>query len=641
MEAVAQLQDDPQDYKTTGVAARVGDLVGLQAMVWSGRPVDVFDNRGWSPLHEAAARGFSGCLEYLLRQQAVDPDWLTHRDETPLLLAARSGHYSCLCALLNAKANVNLRTNEGLSPLYEAIVAQSNECIRLLVKKGAVVNHAVYTGFTPLHQAASMGSAQVAAYLLQQGALQTARCHHGLTPLFLAAQSGSVDTIRILLSRLQESDAPLQSGSVDTVRILLSRLHEVDNASDDVVNMAAEDGATPLLIAAQEGHDDLVGLLLQHGANPNSQVTSLKAGPLQYAVYCQRHKCVRKLLAVTDLLQFDGDFGCMHPLVQALRHADTAILRHLLGAGVDPRGARPLDPEQGEELRDLTEGVVGGDWTAGLLCHLPAQGGLSAARLLLDRGLAPNALTPREVPPLLVAMARTHRPLFRLLLSRGARPNVYNSGQNITMLGALFGDLQGSHVGEVGGPNASGEGGVPNASGEGGPGEPKVLDGVEWAWGQQYRWMEPAKQSFLLPLWAAGGEVETMLRSPVGDGWSLLSVLTLHLASRPLAGRQAAAAALLTLLLGIARGVEILPQDLLALVALDQAQELTAIAEKSGTLAHLCRRLVFRHLCVRKQKVEVAVSAFGLPEQVRDYLLFPGLEPHSHTLNTLFSSMLA
>ncbi|KAL8561101.1 hypothetical protein ACOMHN_033685 [Nucella lapillus] len=63
--------------------------------------------------------------------------------------------------------------------------------------------------------------------------------------------------------------------------------------------------------------------------------------------------------------------------------------------------------------------------------------------------------------------------------------------------------------------------------------------------------------------------------------------------------------------------------------------------EKSSTLVHLCRRQVFRHLCVRKQKVEVAVSTFGLPEPVRDYLLFPGLEPHSHTLNTLFSSMLA
>ncbi|KAL8561107.1 hypothetical protein ACOMHN_033690 [Nucella lapillus] len=48
MEAVAQLQDDPQDYKTTGVAARVGDLVGLQAMVWSGKEVVLYMAMLWS-----------------------------------------------------------------------------------------------------------------------------------------------------------------------------------------------------------------------------------------------------------------------------------------------------------------------------------------------------------------------------------------------------------------------------------------------------------------------------------------------------------------------------------------------------------------------------------------------------------------
>ena len=29
----------------------------------------MFDNRGWSPLHEAAYGGWSGCLEFLLRHR--------------------------------------------------------------------------------------------------------------------------------------------------------------------------------------------------------------------------------------------------------------------------------------------------------------------------------------------------------------------------------------------------------------------------------------------------------------------------------------------------------------------------------------------------------------------------------------------
>ena len=68
MDAESKYEEDPSRYQTTGVAARLGDLHGLQRMVWDGRPIDIFDNRGWTPLHEAAYHGNSGCLEFLLRQ---------------------------------------------------------------------------------------------------------------------------------------------------------------------------------------------------------------------------------------------------------------------------------------------------------------------------------------------------------------------------------------------------------------------------------------------------------------------------------------------------------------------------------------------------------------------------------------------
>ena len=64
----------------------------------------------------------------------------------------------------------------------------------------------------------------------------------------------------------------------------------LSSVDEDIVNMAAEDGATPLLIAAQEGYADIVDMLLDHGADANIQVTDTKAGPLQYAVYCGHSK---------------------------------------------------------------------------------------------------------------------------------------------------------------------------------------------------------------------------------------------------------------------------------------------------------------------------------------------------------------
>ena len=54
----------------------------------------------------------------------------------------------------------------------------------------------------------------------------------------------------------------------------------------NVINCAANDNATPLMMAAQEGHCEIVDLLLDQGADANIQVTETKAGPLQYAIHC-------------------------------------------------------------------------------------------------------------------------------------------------------------------------------------------------------------------------------------------------------------------------------------------------------------------------------------------------------------------
>ena len=36
-------------------------------MLCAGHPVDVTDNRGWQPLHEAAAGNYVACLELILQ----------------------------------------------------------------------------------------------------------------------------------------------------------------------------------------------------------------------------------------------------------------------------------------------------------------------------------------------------------------------------------------------------------------------------------------------------------------------------------------------------------------------------------------------------------------------------------------------
>ena len=49
----------------------------------------------------------------------VDPDWVTHAKETALLLAARQGQHDALVSLINFRADLDLSTNEGYTPLWE------------------------------------------------------------------------------------------------------------------------------------------------------------------------------------------------------------------------------------------------------------------------------------------------------------------------------------------------------------------------------------------------------------------------------------------------------------------------------------------------------------------------------------------
>lgn len=61
---------DPFTYRDScspvGAAAREGDCELLYRLIQEGKPMDVRDNRGWSPLHEAAAHNSAKCMKVLL-----------------------------------------------------------------------------------------------------------------------------------------------------------------------------------------------------------------------------------------------------------------------------------------------------------------------------------------------------------------------------------------------------------------------------------------------------------------------------------------------------------------------------------------------------------------------------------------------
>lgn len=57
---------------TVGLAAREGNVKVLRKLLKKGRSVDVADNRGWMPIHEAAYHNSVECLRMLIHAGKVN-----------------------------------------------------------------------------------------------------------------------------------------------------------------------------------------------------------------------------------------------------------------------------------------------------------------------------------------------------------------------------------------------------------------------------------------------------------------------------------------------------------------------------------------------------------------------------------------
>lgn len=236
---------------SVALAARTGNLDLLSRLLDEGRPAHSSDNRGWHPLHEAAASGHPDCLSLLAQQDLVNLNWRTFEGETALFLACRHlpDTKSTIHRLLNLPVSVNRSTNERCTPLQFACVKGEAEVVRWLVRRGARLDVANVWGETPVLCAVKKGEdssneeenrLSILKYLIKHGAKVDVADENKLTPLMLSAMNGWRSICELLL--------------------------DIEPA---LVDKRAEDGATALMLAAQTGRTDCVELLLDRRADPN------------------------------------------------------------------------------------------------------------------------------------------------------------------------------------------------------------------------------------------------------------------------------------------------------------------------------------------------------------------------------------
>jgi hypothetical protein len=182
-------------------------------------------SRACRSLWRAAQCGNRPASEMLLRQMA-DVNMVANQT-TALFQASQKGHTDVVKVLTEANANVDLGDIDDTStPLFMAVQNGHTDVVKVLVRAHADVNQA--------------------------------RATDGSTPLFMAAQDGYIDIVEVLLAA---------HADVNKARTTDAQRGNAGAAPGSP--RLVEEGATPLHVAAQNSHVDVIKMLLAAGADRN------------------------------------------------------------------------------------------------------------------------------------------------------------------------------------------------------------------------------------------------------------------------------------------------------------------------------------------------------------------------------------
>jgi uncharacterized protein len=364
----------------------------------------------------------------------------------------QEGNRKSALAQIRAGADVNEAQPDGTRPIHWAVYKVDYELLDALIAKKAKVEVGNEFGSTPLAEAAKLADARIVKTLLDAGARPDTPNQDGETALMLAIKTGALPVVEMLVKAganvnaretfhnqtalMWAAAAPKNAGEM--VKLLLSKgadfkpralfsdwesqitsepraqyrpvggltallyaarggcydcVEALIGAGADV-NIPTPEGVTPLMIALDNDHNEVAKLLVERGANPD--LWDWWGRTALYIAVDRRDSVLSPLK--TGLLALDAEHraplithAAGHPPVSSIE-----IINTLLGAGVD------LNPQ--------------------LNMHRPSRGGNS--------GRFVEEFYNTGCTPLLRATIASDVELVRILLDKGADPNI--SGMGVT-----------------------------------------------------------------------------------------------------------------------------------------------------------------------------------------------------------------
>ncbi|XP_018099069.1 poly [ADP-ribose] polymerase tankyrase-1 isoform X3 [Xenopus laevis] len=446
-------------------------------------------------LLEAARSGNEEKLMALLTPLNVNCHASDGRKSTPLHLAAGYNRVQIVQLLLQHGADVHAKDKGGLVPLHNACSYGHFEVTESLLKHGACVNAMDLWQFTPLHEAASKNRVEVCSLLLSHGADPTLVNCHGKSAVDMAPTPELKERLSYefkghsLLQAAREADLAKvkktlaleiinfkQPQSHETaLHCAVASLHPKRKQITELllrkgasVNEKNKDFMTPLHVAAERAHNDVVEVLHKHGAKMNALDTlgqtalhrAALGGHLQtcrlllsfgsdasivslqgFTAAQMGNEAVQQILNVesTPVRTSDVDYR----LLEASKAGDLDIVKLCSSQNVncrdlEGRHSTPLHFAAGYNRVSVVEYLL----HHGADVHAKDKGGLvplhnacsyghyEVAELLVRHGASVNVADLWKFTPLHEAAAKGKYEICKLLLKHGADPTKKNRDGN-------------------------------------------------------------------------------------------------------------------------------------------------------------------------------------------------------------------
>ncbi|WAR08526.1 ANK3-like protein, partial [Mya arenaria] len=351
-------------------AAREYHHAAVQLLLENKAELDDIDGNKRTPLHIAAIKGNVEAAKLLLTSKKNGVDCEDGDGNTPLMLASKYGNEELIDFLIDKyKCNINYQNEDGMTALhYAALYGKENAVKKLLQHDAINLNNTLKksafhlacennnikcakklrlgkcakdtpdeNGFTPFMHAVAKGFAEIVQDLMNSGDIDPCvKLADGRNVLHIVAERNKLAVLKILLDK-QSNDLAVKREKTG----LMSSINEIQNIIENMVTKNRdllyekdEKGDTVYHLAAREGHDRLLDVLLREdkenkiSKSPESENND-GCTPLWVAADSGHLKCVEHLSTRTVLIE-KVNKSKLTPLMVASQKGHADVVEYLI-----------------------------------------------------------------------------------------------------------------------------------------------------------------------------------------------------------------------------------------------------------------------------------------------------------------------